>query len=411
MSITYKVKDGDSLDAISRRYLGSESNVDALLRANPEISQNLTPESLIVIPSLADRPKDRLFNVSSSNVNEVSILINNTRFRFWDSVTINRTIDSIDTVEFTAPFTSEDASFRRLFKPFSFQDVVIFVGGQTIFNGTLINVRPEITDTSKTISVSCYAKSGVLNDCNAPSSAYPLEFNKLSIIDIATKLCLPFGISVKLDAPSQGAIFERVSCDPDRKILDFLTDLAKQRNLILTNSIDGGLVFLQGALFGASVANLEQGKSPLVSVRPFFSPQDYYSHITGIEPVVTGTEGSQYTLKNSRLPSTIRPFTFQANDTLSGDVKSAVDAKAGRMFGNMLSYQLEVSTWRDGFGNLWQPNKNILLQSDDAMIYSKSEFTIRSVIFEKDANKETAKLDIVLVGSFSGIVPSRLPWD
>ena len=106
-----------------------------------------------------------------------------------------------------------------------------------------------------------------------------------------------------------------------------------------------------------------------------------------------------------------RPITFKAPDTLNADVKAVAEAKAGRMFGNMASYSVNVDTWRDSSGQLWTPNTTVKLQAPDAMIYSEYEFVIRSVEFNRERALETATLDLVIPGSFSGQVPEVLPWD
>jgi len=288
--------------------------------------------------------------------------------------------------------------------------VSVYIGGVLLFKGTMVGVTPELSDKEKIIAISCYSLAGVLNDCTASSSTYPLEYNRLGLRDIAQSLCAPFGISVVFLA-DQGAIFERVACDPTRKILDFLQELAKQRGLIIASGKNGELVFWRGVKSGNAVASFVQGQSPLISVTPSFSPQEYYSHVTGIEPVVTGTEGSQYTVKNPRLNGVIRPLTFTAQDTIGGNIKSAVAAKSSRMFANMVSYKIVISSWRDKNGQLWQPNTNLFIKAPDAMIYEKYEFTIRSVSFEKDAEQETATLNVVIVGSFNSEIPEVLPWD
>ena len=76
-----------------------------------------------------------------------------------------------------------------------------------------------------------------------------------------------------------------------------------------------------------------------------------------------------------------------------------------------MAYTCRVSTWRDPAGNLWAPNTTVTLTAPDAMIYDKYEFIIRSVTFETDRATETATLNLVLTGSFSGEIPDSLPWD
>ena len=107
----------------------------------------------------------------------------------------------------------------------------------------------------------------------------------------------------------------------------------------------------------------------------------------------------------------MRPLSFTTPDTANADVTTAVNAKIGRMFGEMVNYSIRVATWRDSFNKLWKTNTTLTLLVPDAMIYNEYEFIIRNIGFEQDGDARTATLDLVLPGSFSGQIPSGLPWD
>jgi prophage tail gpP-like protein len=410
LSIIYSVLGGDTFETISRKKYGTEAEAERIAESNPGAALPLAAGTTLTIPTLPQAPRNAPQSAASATEDEVAVLINGNRFRFWDKIRIIRSIDAMDTVEFGAPFDYSAPGFRESFRPFDFKPVTITVGGVALFTGTMVSVAPVIENGQKIISVSGYSLPGVLNDCTPPASSFPLEFNEQGLREIASALAEPFGINVKFRA-DQGPVFERVAIEPGQKVLAFLTELAKQRNLIIASSSPGDLIFLQSSEGGVSVANLEQGAAPLLTVAPFFSPQEYYSHITGIEPVFVGLAGSQYTVKNPRLLGVVRPLTFNAPDTLDADVIATVEAKAGRMFANMVSYSVRVATWRDPGGNLWQPNTSIKLLAPDAMVYSEYEFIIRSIQFEQDSTTQTATLNLVIPGSFSGKIPESLPWD
>jgi Mu-like prophage tail protein gpP len=410
LSTTYSIITGDTFESISRKKYGTEREAARIARSNPGVQEPLTAGTQIIIPDLTDSQGDAQQQAASNNADEVAILIDGKRFRFWDKIRINRAIDSMDTVEFGAPFDSETPGFKETFRPFSFKTVVITVGGEPLFTGTMVAVNPVLENNQRIVTVSGYSSPGVLNDCTSPASAFPLEFDNLGLKEIATSLAEPFGISVEFNA-DQGAIFERVASEPGKKVLAFLTELAKQRNLIISNTPLGKLLFLQSSEGGSPKAILRQGSAPVLSVTPFFSPQEYYSHITGIEPVIVGLEGSQFTVKNPRLAGVTRPLTFETPDTLGAGVKSAVESKAGRMFGSMVSYSVRVATWRDPGGELWEPNTSVLLSAPGAMVYSEYEFVIRSIEFSRDSKTETATLNLVIPGAFNGKIPEGLPWD
>lgn len=410
MSTTYEVDTGDTFETIARKQYGSEEFAPNVAKANPGVMEPLTSGTSLVTPALPGAPVDKPQEAPAQGVNEVAIFIDDKRFRFWDAVRIIRALDTMDTVEFSAPMESTLPFFTQSFRPFSFKPIVITVDGDPLFNGTGVGVTPVLQSDRKLISVSGYSLPGVLNDCTAPASAYPLEFNGLGLRDIANTLAALFGLSVVFDV-DQGDVFDRVALEPGKRVFTFLAELARQRNLIIASTSAGELIFWQSIDAGQPRAELAQGESPVISITPFFSPQEFYSHVTGIEPVIIGLAGSQFTVQNPRLKGVVRPMTFEAEDTLEASLKSAVEAKAGRMFGNMVSYELRLNTWRDLIGRLWEPNTTIILQAPDAMIFNPYEFVIRSVDFNRNPKIETATLNLVIPGSFNGVIPETLPWD
>lgn len=410
LSTTYKIRVGDTFEIIARKAYGVETAAGHISGANPGVVEPLTPGTEITLPDLPEAPQNTPQQAVAQNEDEVAILIDGIRFRRWSSVRIVRSLDAMDIIEFEAPFDQDLPGFRETFRPFSYKDITVTVGGLPLFTGTMVAVSPIVDNDRRSVSVSGYSRPGVLNDCTAPASAYPLEFDSLGIRDIAAKLSDPFGVSVELEG-DPGAIFDRVASPPSKKILSFLIELAKERNLVVSSTSKGALLFTKSTETGSPVAILEQGFSPVTDISPFFSPQEYYSHITGLEPVVTGLQGSQFTVKNPRLLGTVRPIAFTVQDTQNADVKTAVEAKAARMFGGAVTYIVGLDTWRDPSGTLWRPNTTIKLTAPGAMIYSEYEFVIRSIEFFRTASSGTAALTLSLPGAFSGKIPETLPWD
>lgn len=409
MSTTYSVRPGDTFASIARRQYGSEQYARLVAQANPGASEPLQVGASIVTPPAPAGLPARIAPASAAGLNEVALLIKGEVFRFWTEITVNTALDEMATVEFSAPFDSENVAFRNAFRPFTFAPVVVLVGGQPQFTGTMLTPTPSVTPDGVTVAVSCYSQPGVLDDCTAPASAFPLEFNRQALPDIAAALCSPFGLAVVADG-TPGPAFERVALEPGANVLQFLADLARQRSLVMTSTPLGALQFPSVVRPGRPVAQLREGESPLLSVSPEFSPQDYYSHVTGLEPVSVGTFGSQFTVKNPHLLTAVRPLTFKGDDTEGGDVATATQAKAGRMFGNMVTYTVELATWRDPQGALWAPNTTLTLLAPSAMVYSPYEFIVRRVSLRKNGDSEVATLQLVLPGSFSGEIPERLPW-
>ena len=410
LSISYNVIAGDTFELIARKKYGTEAEAQRIARANPGVVEPLTAGIILVIPDIPNAPQNLQQQTVTDNKNEVAILIDGQRFRFWQSVAIKRSLDSMDAIQINAPFNAESLEFRDAFRPFSFKKIEVTIGGVPFFTGTGVVVNPVIDENQKTVSMGGYSLPGVLSDCTPPASSFPLEFSGQGLREIATTIAEAFGIGIEFE-DDQGATFERVASKPNKKALSFIIELAKQRKLIVSSTPRGKLLIRKAIVTGNPVAKLQQGLAPVLSVSPAFNPQEYYSHITGLESVTVGVAGSQFTVKNEHLLGVVRPLTFSVPDTKNSGLKAAVEAKVGRMFGNVASYSLAISTWRDPQGELWEPNTTIKLIAPNAMIYNEYEFIIRSINFERDESAEIATLDLVIPGSFSGQIPEKLPWD
>jgi prophage tail gpP-like protein len=241
-----------------------------------------------------------------------------------------------------------------------------------------------------------------------PASAYPLEFRKQTLEQIARTMLEPFGLGVSVEADI-GPVFDKVAPKPTQRVLPFLANLAHQRGVIISNTPQGNLLFRQSVQAGNPVATLKQGVSPLVNVVPQINELSYYSHITALKPRKVGSKGSQFTVGNSLIGPVLRPYTFQVRDAKKADAKIAANAKIGRMFGNAVQYRIELDTWRDPQGALWSPNTTIIVEAPDSKIYSPYEFLVRAVDLVRTPRSESATLKLTLPGAFSGEIPDTLP--
>jgi len=424
----YITTSGDTFENISRQQYGVSNQATLIRNANPGVTEPLIAGVSLTIPANPIKPNDLSQNLSVIQNDETSIEIDGQIFKFWESLSIQDRFDGISSFKFNAPFDSVFPAFKDIFKPFTYKPIQIYVGGETRFTGTVVAIRPTIEADRKTVSVSGYATPGVLQDCTpfAPNDDYQLEFNNFGIVEIAYSLGIPFGVqAIGGLGANDAAIFKRVAIEPNERVMPFLAGLARQRNLIISNDPSGELLFYQESpvpsspesVFGPSglgqlVATLEEGFQPLLNVSPSFREQEYYSHITALQPYLIGLRVRQYTVKNERLPTITRPYTFYSNDSTNiAEVQEAAEAKAGYMFANAVEYSVEVNTWRTSSGQLWKVGDFISLKAPDAMIFKPYTFLIRGVNFIRTSTATKAVINLVIPGSFSGKVPESMPWD
>lgn len=341
--------------------------------------------------------------------------INGNYFGYWSELDIAFELDGYSSVGFKAPFEHTRKEFREAFRPFSFKPVELQIKLETIFKGTLHDINPPCSAEEKSITVTAQSLPAVLAQCDMPANvlatAGGLEFKKLGLRAICEACALPLGLKIDFQA-DEGTPFPKVKIDTDKKVHDFLTELTKQRNVVMSNTADGQLLVWQSVKSGLPVVDFVQGVSPLSRVVPSFSPSEYFSEMTGFATKKRGKAPAKWTEKNPWLSKPLRPHTFRLDDTERADAPEATKAKLARMFGAMASWRIEnLPTWRDPKGKLWQPNTLITLLCPDAMVYRKTTMLIRRVELHQDKDNESASLEVVLPGAFSGEMPTVLPWD
>ncbi|MGB5733852.1 MAG: hypothetical protein WBM40_05350 [Thiohalocapsa sp.] len=342
----------------------------------------------------------------------VSIEIDGKEWKHWTQVELKRSVDNFSTFRFTAPFDASKPEFRKTFRPFSFQPVTIKLDGQGFFSGTLVSVEPKSTAKSTSVIAAGYALPAVLADSTMPASSFPIEYGDHTLRQIAEALAAPFGIRVKIgDDTTDGPQFRRAAIKPTQKIGDFLGKLARARGMVMGDNAQGDLEFRVSARPGRPVVRFKEGEAPATSVAATFSPQSYYSEITGLGRTKAGFRGSKYTEKNPHLPRAVRPLNFTVGDVNAGDLPGATKAKMARMFGNMVAYVVQVPTWFDANGVVWEPNTTVTLTWPGVMVYSETDLLLRDVTIRADENSTTASLGLMLPGAFSSETPRRLPWD
>lgn len=419
MSRFHNVISGDTLYTISRKYYGDPNKWKTILNANPQLSgsariytgQVLTiPDEMenITNPTQSKDPPESIQNVSDD---AISILIDSNLFSFFTDYSITFEIDTFDTFSFSSPFDDSIQIYREVFRPFSYKPISIYYGKELIFTGVLLAPESAALPDRKEISISGYSKPGILNDCMMPITSFPLEFNNQTLEQITSVLCKPYGIKYRFLA-SSGNSFEKVSMEIDRDIFSFLSELAKQRGLLITNDVAGKLVFWKSEL-GNPLASFKEGELPFVSCAPSFDYQNMYSHITGISKTTESKDSAKYTYQNKYLTKLgiMRNYNCVIDDVQDSDIKQAVLSKVGRMFGESASYELTIQGHKNREGGVFQKNTSITVYSPGSMIYRETEFLIKSMTLSRGIEGDTTVFSLVLPGAYTGQIPEVFPWE
>jgi prophage tail gpP-like protein len=425
MSRAHNVVSSDTLGAISIRYFGTSSKWKRIVNANPQLSERrktsdgsplIYPGDTLVIPdedksAVPVSPQTKTIALSKKE-QDVSIVIDGYKFLGFTNYELCLSYDSFDTFSFSAPLDIASKEIANVLKPFSFKNCEVYYKGILIFKGTLLTPDPELTAEAKEINLQGYPLCGVLNDCTIPLAQYPAEYNGLTIKEMAEPISDAYGIKVVFDG-EPGDPFTEVAIEPTEKVLEFLVKLSKQRKLLFTNDEQGRLVFFSPKEEKAFVS-FEEGKLPLLSIKPKFNAQDFYSHVIGFTKTDNEADSLSYVYQNKYLinQGVSRCHTLIVDDAEnSTDLENAVNAFAGRMFADCVSYELECEGHVNADKEVFKKGMTVCIKAPGAMINRETNFKARSIKLKRTIEGKTTSMTLVLPGSYTGTIPEVLPWE
>jgi prophage tail gpP-like protein len=425
MSKVHNVVSGDTLGAISIRYLGTSGKWKKIVDNNPQLSGRrkasdgsplIYPGDKLVIPE--DKTEKPVSPTTAKTITvangeqDVSIIIDGKKFTGFTGYEINLAYDSFDTFSFSAPYDIAQKDLKAAILPFAFKDCEVYYLGELLFKGTLLTPDPELQSEATEITLQGYPLCAILNDCTVPPTKYPADYVNVTIQDIANPIAEVYGIKIMYpDGP--GEPFPDVAYEPTETVLNFLLKLAQQRKLLFSNDENGRLVFFKAKKETAFIS-FKEGNLPLLSITPQFNAQEFYSHITGHTKTDSEKDSLPFTWENSYLinKGITRHKTIMVDDAItSSDLETAVKAHAGRMYADCVSYSLTCDTHTNEKGKVFKKGMTVCIQAPGAMITRQTNFIARNIKLLRTTEGKTAELSLVLPGSFTDDLPEALPWD
>ncbi len=413
----YRTVPQDTFLNISRATFGDDAHEVQIRLANPGLIEPMDGDIEVIIPEDALQLTD--FRGGSSDPEEILVYVNGNKLNTWDDLILSEGLDKIGDVKFTIPFDLTNPTLVETFRPLAFQKIVITVGLFVLFTGNIYNVDPRISDNESILTIQAYATPGVLFDCTVPSSfAAQTEFLDQNLQQIAESILRPYGIPVEfISTDYDDAPFSLVSINVDEKIGPFLSKLARQRRLVVGSDRDGKLIFRNDKVRRQRVGFLSEGKPPLTSIKLQLKQREYFSHISGFENVEVGRVDEATTVRakgglGGGFANYVRPRNIVVADAFGGEMENAVNASIGRMYANVAAWSVQVPTWFDDEGVLWEAGQEMSVLAPTAFIIRPYSFTVRKITFSINKSQQVARMDLMFPNAFAGEAPpDGFPWD
>lgn len=286
-----------------------------------------------------------------------------------------------------------------------------------LFTGFVLSEAFKHTSVKETVGFSGYSVPGVLEDCQIPTSAYPLESLGLNLKQIAERFVKPFQIKIDIDdsvSELMNKVFDKTTASATQSVKDYLVDLASQRNIIVSHTPKGHLLFTRARTNVKPILTFGE-KLIGTSYQLEFDGQQLHSHITVIRQADSdGGNASEYTITNPYVPyeltNAYRPKVITQS---SGDDIDVVQAAKNALAAELKSIKLTIVTdrWEDNNGDVLLPNNMVSVTSSELYLFKKTDWFIESIDYIGDNKSMTTTLHCVLPEVYSGNAPKNIFLD
>lgn len=337
--------------------------------------------------------------------------VNNNQFDYWDSIEVTLRFDSVaSSFSFSGYFNPNNPDHRELYRPLSYHAATIEYEGQRLITGTLITPGFSSEAQPQLATLAGYSVTGVLEDCEIPTSAYPLQNNGVSLKQIADKLCKPFGIKVVVDAAATKKANETYTvstADHKQSVKATLAELASQKNLVLTHDAMGNLLITIANTAQQPVYNFIPGNAPDgTQMRLSVDGQRMHSsiHVIG-QPTVDNPNARQSTVTNPYV-STFRPRIVRQTSSNNNDAQPGARNYLSEEL-KAIKLNIDIVGWVLG-GSIIRPGSIITVKDPALYLYNTTRFFVEEVTYHKSANEERATITCVLPECYNNETPKNI---
>lgn len=340
--------------------------------------------------------------------------IRNRRFAFFDKFSLSLKYDAIGSAfSFEFYFNPDNAEQKEVLCIGHYHLCTVTHNGETLLTGQILNQAFRSQSTRQMVTLGGYSLPGVLEDCEIPTSLYPLQSDGLSLKQIASKLIKPFGLSMVVDSSVEAAMngtFDTSTAKESQNIKSYLADLAAQKNIVLSHTDRGELLFTRAKTNQTPVLdfNVPRGGIPGTSFDLSFNGQAMHSHITVQKQADSdGGNAGEHTIRNPYVISSVfRPKVMTQSSGTDNDTGEAAKTALAAELKN-LTLKISIDRWVID-GAIIKPNSIITVTNPEVYLYKKTRWFVESIDYKGDAKEMTATLNCVLPCVYDGTTPEYI---
>lgn len=309
-----------------------------------------------------------------------------------------------------------------------FHKVTLEFNDELVLTGQLLSQRFRHSSTKEMAEFSGYSLPGVLEDCEIPTSIYPLQSDGLTLAQIASKLLKPFGLKYAIDqsvSERMNKVFKKSTASDSQTVKSYLTEIASQKKIILSHNEKGELLFTESKTNSDPVLTINASENGLVGVVPGspvtatttipvtsmelnFNGQGMHSHITlQKQASIDGGNAGENTIRNPYvIESVFRPTVKSQSSGDDNDTSLAARQELSNEIKG-LTLTIEIEGWTIE-NKIIRPNSIIEVFDPELYIYKNTRWFVESVNYTGDEKEIKCTLNCVLPEVYSNEIPKSI---
>ena len=335
----------------------------------------------------------------------------NRKIEYFNNFSLNLVFNSVaSTYGIDFYFDPFNREHKELGVPGHYHEMTVEFNGEQLLKGVLLNKKFTHSTSQTMASWGGYALPGIIEDVTIPTSSYPLQMTGLTLNQIASRLLNPFkrnyGLEYVVDpavASRMNKTFKNATASETQTPKDFLTQLASQKNIIITHDEFGRLLFTEAKTDVDPVLTIDGTKEMPVGTSYEFSFDGQGMHSRIYMQKQASADGGNVGAGNIRNPyvigSVFRPIVKTQSSGDDNDTSLALRRALGNELKGM-KLTIQTDRWIVD-GKILKPNNIIEIIDPHLFIYRKERFFIESISYTGDQTKTVATLNCVLPEVYS----------
>ena len=314
-------------------------------------------------------------------------------------------------------FDPDNPEHKELACVTHYHEVELFYNDQKILTGVVTNNGFRHAPSKQLAGLSGYSKPGLLQDCSIPPEAYPLQCDGLSLNQIVRKMTAiwvdgihsAYGLKIKVDDAVQdrmNKVISKSTASETDTVFGYLNGLARQRDIIISHTPDGELLFTQSKTrsepFMTIDTTIPDGMRGITTIELDYDGTGLHSHIyVKGKASKSGDNASDETIRNPYVVGTVyRPIVISQSSGDDNDTISAARRALGKELEN-IKVRITTDRW-EVKNQMILPNSTISIRDPEIYLYNKKNWFVQSVSYEGTPEKTTATINCVLPECFNG---------